>query len=86
MKIMLIQVSTRKYNDPTKCLRARAFSNMTAEQQKNFIRRRFVDIDAAELVNIVRAIYGHPDDKGRPRSSRKQALCDLITVPRRSWK
>ena len=78
---MLIQVSTRKYNDPTKCLRARAFPNMTAEQQKNFIRSRFVEIDAAELLNIVRAIYGHPDDKGRPRSIAHKSIARLYKNP-----
>jgi hypothetical protein len=47
-----------------------AFSKMSSEQQENFIQRRFESIDPSELLNIVRAIYGHPHDKGRPRCSR----------------
>ena len=67
---MPIQVSTGKDTEPQTYLRARAFPKMTAEEQKEFIRRRFGEIDPAELVTIVKAIYGHPDDKGRPRVAR----------------
>ena len=48
---------------------ARAFSQMTCKEQKQFIQRRFANIESAELINIVKAIYGHPHDKGRPRRS-----------------
>src|SRR5689334_6640651 len=47
-----------------------AFSKMSSEQQNNFIQRRFGNMDPSELLNILKAIYGHPHDKGRPRGSR----------------
>jgi hypothetical protein len=49
------------------CLDARAFSKMRSQEQLKFIQKRFASIDSAELVNIVKAIYGQPHDKGRPR-------------------
>lgn len=49
------------------CVDARAFSKMRSEEQLKFIQRRFASIDSSELVNIVKAIYGQPHDKGRPR-------------------
>jgi hypothetical protein len=45
----------------------RAFSKMTGKQQAKFIQKKFAAMDPAELVSVVRAIYGHPHDKGRPR-------------------
>ena len=48
---------------------ARAFSQMTSKEQKQFIQRRFANVESAELISIVKAIYGHPHDKGRPRRS-----------------
>jgi hypothetical protein len=44
-----------------------AFLKMSSDEQKHFIQRRFENIDATELANILKAIYGHPHDKGRPR-------------------
>ena len=46
---------------------ARAFLKMTNKQQANFVQMRFAAMDSSELANIVRAIYGHPYDRGRPR-------------------
>jgi hypothetical protein len=50
-----------------------AFSRMSSEEQKNFIQRRFGNIDPSELLNILRAIYGHPHDQGRPMGSRHRS-------------
>ena len=63
------QTQTRSHPDLP---HARTFSTMTSEEQKGIIERRFADIDPAELVTIVKAIYGHPHDKGRPRRTRDQ--------------
>lgn len=46
-----------------------AFSKMNSKEQRNFIQRRLENIDPTELAGIVRAIYGHPHDKGRKRSN-----------------
>jgi hypothetical protein len=48
-------------------LRSVAFLKMSSQQQKNFIERRFGNMDATELLRMVKAIYGHPHDKGRPK-------------------
>lgn len=48
---------------------------MTSKQQANFIQMRFAAMDPAELANIVKAIYGRPNDKGRPR--RDSASTDI---------
>ncbi|SRR6266481_6387923 len=50
------------------------FSKMSSEEQANFIQRRFRSIDPTELANILKAIYGRPHDKGRPRCSRDRSL------------
>jgi hypothetical protein len=47
--------------------RGRAFVAMNREGQLKFLAERFSQLDAVELANIVRAIYGRPHDKGRPR-------------------
>lgn len=47
--------------------RQRAFVNMNRDGQLRFIAERFSRLDTVELANIVRAIFGHPHDKGRPR-------------------
>jgi len=49
-------------------VRARAFCRMSNQEQRRFIAHRFQQLDPQELVNIFRALYGHPADKGRPRS------------------
>jgi len=54
-------------SEPPTFPRLFAFSKMSSEQQENFIQRRFESIDPSELLNILRAIYGHPHDKGRPK-------------------
>jgi len=51
-------------------MRAYVFSTMTSEEQRTFVQRRFENMDAAELLNILKAIYGHAHDKGHPRCSR----------------
>ena len=56
---------------PPDFLRLFAFSKMSSDEQRHFIQRRLETIDSTELVNILKAIYGHPHDKGRPRSSRE---------------
>jgi len=48
-------------------LRSFAFSKMSSQEQKNFIERRFGNMDPTELLSMVKAIYGHPHDKGRPK-------------------
>jgi hypothetical protein len=47
--------------------RGRAFVAINREGQLKFFAERFSQLDAVELANIVRAIYGRPHDKGRPR-------------------
>ena len=47
--------------------RARVFLAMSGEGQLKFIADRLRQVDTAELANIVRAILGHPHDRGRPR-------------------
>jgi hypothetical protein len=47
--------------------RARVFLAMSKEEQVRFISERLRHVDTTELANIVRAIFGHPHDKGRPR-------------------
>jgi len=49
-------------------VRARAFSRMNNQEQRRFIAQTFQRVDAQELVSIFKAVYGHPADKGRPRS------------------
>lgn len=49
--------------------RARAFATMSGDRQFAFIAQWFSQVDTVELANIIRAIFGHPDDKGRPRKS-----------------
>jgi len=53
----------------TPYLRARVFLAMSREGQLKFIAERLKQVDTAELVNLVSAIFGHPHDKGRPRTS-----------------
>lgn len=45
----------------------RGFAAMNKEEQREFIAQRFSQLDAVALANIVRAIFGHPHDNGRPR-------------------
>ena len=47
--------------------RARLFLAMSEEGQLKFIAERLKQVDSAELAEIVRAIFGCPHDKGRPR-------------------
>ena len=49
-------------------LRAKAFCRMNTEEQRSFIALRFQELDIQDLVTIVRAVYGRPADKGRPRT------------------
>ena len=49
--------------------RARVFTAMSFQRQSAFIDQWFREVDTVELTNIVKAIFGHPDDKGRPRKS-----------------
>jgi len=49
--------------------RARVFLAMSREGQLKFIAERLKQVDTAELVNLVSAIFGHPHDRGRPRKS-----------------
>ena len=39
-------------------------------------------MDPAELVNIVKAIYGHPHDQGRPMGSRDRRPSTQSSSPR----
>ena len=49
--------------------RARMFLEMNREGQLKFIAERLSEADTMELANVIRAIFGHPDDKGRPRKT-----------------
>ncbi len=46
--------------------RGSAFVAMNKQEQIKFIEEKFKEIDTTELAGIVRAIFGHPHDKGRP--------------------
>jgi hypothetical protein len=39
---------------------------MNKQEQLKFIAEKFKEIDSTELERIVKAIYGHPHDMGRP--------------------
>jgi hypothetical protein len=54
-------------DEPTAYTRARAFVTMSTEGQFKFIAERLRQVDRAELASIVRAIFGHPHDRGRRR-------------------
>lgn len=49
--------------------RARVYLAMSREGQLKFIAERLKQVDTAELVNLISAIFGHPHDRGRPRRS-----------------
>lgn len=60
---------------------ARDFLKMTSQEQQKFIEDRFANMDPAELINIVRAIYGHPHDKGRPRGQSASTAATRSLLP-----
>jgi len=47
--------------------RGRRFVALNREGQLKFLAEKFSQLDTVELANIVRAIFGRPHDKGRPR-------------------
>jgi hypothetical protein len=49
--------------------RGHAFVLMSSKEQRKFVADRFKEMDSMELAYIVRAIFGHPEDKGRGRKS-----------------
>ena len=61
------QAAMRRTPNRASLVRARAFSRMSNEQQRNFLAQRFQVVDPQELITIVKSIYGRPADKGRPR-------------------
>jgi hypothetical protein len=62
-----VRVTEVKIPSRLHLVRARAFSVMNNEEQRKFVAQKFSRLCAAELVDIVNAIYGRPYDKGRPR-------------------
>ena len=60
------RVKTPRTSGRTSLLRARTFARMNNQEQRSFIAQRFERVDAQELTNIFRAIYGRPADKGKP--------------------
>ena len=62
------QVSTPRKSPRASVVRARVFSHMNNQEQRSFLAQRFKVMDVQELVNIFKAVYGRPADKGRPRS------------------
>jgi hypothetical protein len=61
------RLGTPRASSRASLLRGRAFSRMNNEEQREFLAQRFLLIDVQELAAIVKAVYGSPADKGRPR-------------------
>ena len=61
------RVVTPRTSSRASLLRARAFSRMSNQEQRELLEQKFLLIDVQELAAILKAIYGHPTDKGRPR-------------------
>ena len=64
------RVVTPRKSARSSFVRAQAFCRMNKEEQLSFIAQRFQQLDSQELINIFKAVYGRPADKGRPRSRR----------------
>jgi hypothetical protein len=78
-----LRMNEMKIPNRVHLVRARAFSIMNNEEQRQFVAQRFSGLCVAELVDIVNAIYGRPHDKGRPRvaTGGKQSASALSATP-----